>query len=1157
MPAGFPYGSPAGFFGGKYMTNRKKRRSPLWVAVVVVLLIAAAVAVFGGRFGLKKHEIAAGETAAVNPLKGFFPFAAESDFPYSLEWFYLPVNAVHLEEGVFDWSALEYRLDQIASRGHQAVLRFYYDYPGEESGMPQFLLDAGVRVRAYDEPVDLGGGGYCPDYSDEAMRRSMQEFIAEFGRQYDGDPRIGFITEGLLGFWGEWHNWPFDTDIADGKPDWSIPAEVYEEVYRAFDDAFDITCLLVREPKDGVEDAQYRTGYHDDSFAYATLSQANGGQEWSYMSRMINEGVENTWEYAPIGGEVYPPLQSMYFMEEYYKKAPDPNTDPNADMVNRQDWDACVQESHASFLLCDAIKSYTGVTRKNAIEASKSLGYDMRVSCAYFAESIKTDSALKLNLNIKNIGVAPFYYDHETWPILIGIKQDGVLVKQYETQWDLNRIPADGKDVTFKYAAEDHGLGGGEYTLCIKVRNPLAGGVIFSFANEGQNADGWLELGAFRVKGEVVDSYPPVVEEVTAPKQVEEENLVDGTGGRYQAENGTLEGIAVLTESERAAGQMIVGWVGSGAEGSGSVTFENVVVQEDGFYAVDVAYVLGEAFRYGCFAVNGGEAVSYRFTNTGGWNILSTRSIVLFLNKGANTIKYFNDAGWAPSIDCITVSGGSVTGIRSIDGDLSDWSAAGVPVWEDGLHTVRIAGDDAYLYFAIELKSADAVSDWRVKLDSVGKGVDFEVRSDGLYSVAANASPEKLADAGGNVLRVAQNGQVVEFMLLKGAMETSRKQLGLDLGYCVELYSGNALLHSTNGGETVKYELVSGVFRQDKNKRFSGSEVRDWSSIDCNYMDEFQSIWIEDDEQYLYLAAECSDSSGIYTDWSVELNTDADCSTGYAMDWVWYWQTTGNDYRIDADGLHYYADDGTTEQICSADGDMLAYSLSDGKLEIRVRKDLMNMGSSKTIHYSVIFGKSGSLLHEMMVAGGGATMPSYEQKYVTEPRFGGINTMYDGWADVIAMEIAGKHKIWLADDEEYLYIAAEYRYDGVVRWQVLMDTDFKMKTGMQSTWPFSPGGADYLAEGAMETGAGEGMLAYQEISDGNWTFGKQFTGVVSCVVDEELKTLEIRILKSALTNDERRMADIVNFGLRFITEDGEAVASSNGGVFMTYKTMTR
>ena len=265
---------------------------------------------------LDKHEVKAGVTAEANPLKGFFPYMSEVDFPSSMEWFYLPVSAVHVGEGEFDWTALEYRLNMIAGRGHQAVLRFYYDCPGDVSGIPQFLLDSGLKVRAYDEPVDLGGGGLCPDYTDEKMIAAMKEFIAAFGEQYDGDPRIGFITEGILGFWGEWHNWPFDEDIADNKPNWQIPASAYEMVYDEFDKAFDVTPLLVREPKNGVNNEKYKTGFHDDSYAYATLSAERGGQEWSYMSKVKNLKMENAWEYAPIGGEVYPPIQDDYFKEQ-------------------------------------------------------------------------------------------------------------------------------------------------------------------------------------------------------------------------------------------------------------------------------------------------------------------------------------------------------------------------------------------------------------------------------------------------------------------------------------------------------------------------------------------------------------------------------------------------------------------------------------------------------------------------------------------------------------------------------------------------------------------------------------------------------------------------------------------------------------------------
>lgn len=1133
--------------------NKKARWARLLVLVLAISLVILPAC---GKedANLTKHEVAAGQTPEVNPLKGLYPYAGEVDFPHSLEWFYLPVNAVHMGEGVFDWTVLENKLDQVASRGHQAVVRFYYDNPGEVSGMPQFLVDAGVKMRAYSELVDLGGSGQCPDYSDPKLRESMQEFIAAFGAAYDGDPRIGFITEGMLGFWGEWHNWPFDADTADGKPDWSIPAEVYEEVYKAFDEAFQTTCLLVREPKDDVDNAKYLTGYHDDSFAYSTLSDTKGGQSWSFMSRMIGHDVENAWEYAPIGGEVYPPFQSEYFVDGAY----------NADVVTTasgyQNWDACVQESHASFLMCDAIKNYSDTTKENAIAASKSLGYDMQVHAAWYADTIQDGEALTVKLELSNNGVAPFYYGHDTWPVLIGVKRDGVLVKQYETQWNLNEIPATGEDVSLRYSVDDHGLGGGNYTLCVKVQNPLQGGVIFRFANEAQGEDGWLELGTFTVEGETVESYPPVEENVKPFEPADVEVLADGTGGHYQAENGILEGTAVAQESQNAEGQLLAGWVGSGTEGAGTLTLENVVVAEDGLYTVDVDYVCGESFRYGTFDVNGGaenggSTVSYRFGGTGSWTVLNTRHTVLFLKAGANTLKYYNDSAWAPSIDCITVSRGSTNGIQTMDGDLSDWPSALAPVWTDDALTLKMTTDDAYLYFALEL--ADATDDWRVKLDSLGEGTNFEVRSDGLYSLSDDAQPEKVAEAGSSALHVAQKDNVVEFMLLRGALETSRKQMGYDLGYCVELYRGNSLIHSTNDGAMTAFELVTGALRQDKSKRFHGDALRDWSDVDCAYTDAFQSIWATDDEQYLYFAAEFADETGTYTDWSIELNTDADSTTGYAMDWIWYWETTGNDYRVDSNGLYWYLDDGTTELIASASEGAVDYRIADGKLEVRVEKDRMSLSSSKSIYYSVIFNVPGNELRDGQIAGGGDQMLSYEQKYVIEPHFSGVNTMYDGWDSVTATEVAGKHKLWLADDEQYFYVAAEYRYDELAQWQILMDTDFKMKTGLQGTWPFSPGGADYLAAGALTTQTTEGTLAYQEVSDANWTFGRQVPDAVSCVVDAEHRTVEIRIRKDALTNDERKLVDIVNFGFRFLSADGEAVVSSNGGVFITYKMMTK
>jgi hypothetical protein len=62
-----------------------------------------------------------------NPLKGFFPFEGNEKyetFPHSMEYFYFPVNGVIKSENVFEWDAFELKLQQISSRGNQAILGF-------------------------------------------------------------------------------------------------------------------------------------------------------------------------------------------------------------------------------------------------------------------------------------------------------------------------------------------------------------------------------------------------------------------------------------------------------------------------------------------------------------------------------------------------------------------------------------------------------------------------------------------------------------------------------------------------------------------------------------------------------------------------------------------------------------------------------------------------------------------------------------------------------------------------------------------------------------------------------------------------------------------------------------------------------------------------
>ena len=457
--------------------------------------------VYGASYDVREHVIAKGTSATQNPLKGMFGYSESSNysFPHSMEWFYIPVSDVQTDMNTFNWTKLENRLNDVASRGHQAVFRFYYDYPGEGNGVPQFVKDRGLTMRYYNEPNDLGGSGYCPDYENEYFRQSMQTFISAFGAKYDGDGRIGFITVGLLGFWGEWHNWPYDEDTSDGKPDWSISTTVYNEVINAFDDAFDKTKICVREPKSGINFRGFNVGYHDDSFGYATLSMANGGQDWSFMQKLINAGVSEKWKSECIGGEIYPPSQGMIF---------------SGNAGDYQDWTKCLNESHATWMLNESIKSYSGTSRTRAEAAAHSLGYDLQVDKAYFADYVRSGENISLKVDIKNIGTAPFYYGHDIWPVQIGIKNGTGFTNVITTDWDLNSIPANSTNVSFNQSLLAN-IPAGDYELCMKVKNPIASGVPLSFANADQSGDGWLKLGNITVTADEASTSENVSESVS------------------------------------------------------------------------------------------------------------------------------------------------------------------------------------------------------------------------------------------------------------------------------------------------------------------------------------------------------------------------------------------------------------------------------------------------------------------------------------------------------------------------------------------------------------------------------------------------------------------------------------------------------------------
>jgi hypothetical protein len=300
------------------------------------------------------------------------------------------------------------------------------------------------------------------------------------GERYDGDPRLGFLTAGLLGHWGEWHTYPRGELFASKA--------VQEEVLDAFEEAFTSTPMLLRYPAGDDHDrmasnASRGFGYHDDSFAWATLDTGRREDFWYFVPLLKAAGPEalEKWKTHPIGGEIRPEAWGEVF-----------DADPWDDRI--QDFRACVEESHASWLLD------TGMTRRNIPEARRAraegevrrMGYEFHVPAVEIGP--ERDGTRAVTIEVENRGVAPFYVD---WTPELGLLGD---------DGEVITLPCDGSLIGLQPGDPARRWTGtlaigsdqdAPKTLMLRIPNPLPNGLPIRFANATQDADrpGWLTLG--------------------------------------------------------------------------------------------------------------------------------------------------------------------------------------------------------------------------------------------------------------------------------------------------------------------------------------------------------------------------------------------------------------------------------------------------------------------------------------------------------------------------------------------------------------------------------------------------------------------------------------------------------------------------------------
>ena len=328
------------------------------------------------------------EITGVQPMTGIVVWAESSatrrDW-VTMEFAYMLYNDVCTEKDSFDWTPVERFLDAARARGHQAVVRFRYTYPGYSCAVPDYIkaLDDYEVLWAKAE----GRNTEYPDWRCEELRRFHKEFHRRFAERYDSDPRLAFLETGF-GHWAEYH--VYDGKFIAGQ---TFPSKDFQaEFITAMDGWFRETpwCISI----DAADDTYgpfhmdpallgLRFGNFDDSFMCEDHDGYNY-DSWKFFG-------EDRYRRAPLGGEF-----------SYYSDYDQKHCLDAGGMYGRR-FEEEAAKFHMTFIIGNDQPGKQ--TDARIREAAMSMGYRFRIDD--FRVKAGTGAAVK----ISNTGVAPIYRD--------------------------------------------------------------------------------------------------------------------------------------------------------------------------------------------------------------------------------------------------------------------------------------------------------------------------------------------------------------------------------------------------------------------------------------------------------------------------------------------------------------------------------------------------------------------------------------------------------------------------------------------------------------------------------------------------------------------------------------------------------------------------
>ena len=302
-----------------------------------------------------------------------------------LEFSYMLYSDVCKEKDVFDWTPMDKLLQEVASRGHQAVVRFRYTYPGHSCAVPNYIKGwPGYEVT---NGKSEGRNTEFPDWRCEELQRFHMEFHRRFAERYDKDPRLAFVEIGF-GLWAEYHIYDGPCIIGKTFPSHEFQAQFLPKMDEWFQDTPWLFSIDAADSKYAPFHKQKELldlnfGNFDDSFMCDDWSGYNWSS-WKFFG-------EDRYKKGPAGGEF------SYYTDYDQKHALD-----KAGMHGRV-FEDVVAKVHMTFIIGNDQPGKQ--TPERIAEAAMSMGYRFEIRDFQVKEG---ESAA---VRIANVGVAPIYRD--------------------------------------------------------------------------------------------------------------------------------------------------------------------------------------------------------------------------------------------------------------------------------------------------------------------------------------------------------------------------------------------------------------------------------------------------------------------------------------------------------------------------------------------------------------------------------------------------------------------------------------------------------------------------------------------------------------------------------------------------------------------------